>query len=77
MPTPNSKNVELLAPAGNFEKLEILSPRQAVRKSRIGDLRDDQGHPLQIARPGTRVYPDLGLKTNPNDLIRKLVQPRT
>ena len=35
-------------------------------------MRDDTGKPIQIAQPNTRVYPDLGLKTKPNDLIRKL-----
>ena len=54
------------------DRVEILSPRQAVRTARIGDLRDDEGQPIQIAQPGTRVYPDLGLETKPNDLIRKL-----
>jgi U32 family peptidase len=55
------------------DPVEILSPRQAVRNTRIGDMRDDQGNPIQIAQPGTRVYPDLGFKTKPYDLIRKLV----
>jgi putative protease len=55
------------------DRVEILSPGQAVRNTRIGDMRDDEGNPIQIARPGTRVYPDLGMKTNPNDLIRKLI----
>ncbi len=53
------------------DPVEILSPRQAARKTRIGDMRDEQGNPIQIAQPGTRVYPDLGMKTRPNDLIRK------
>jgi putative protease len=53
--------------------VEILSPRQAVRSTCIGDMRDDEGNPLQIAQPGTRVYPALNLKTKPNDLIRKLI----
>ena len=57
--------------------VEILSPRQGIRSTRIGDMRDDQGNPIQFARPGTRVYPDLGVETKPNDLIRKLNQPRT
>jgi len=55
------------------DRVEILSPGQAVRNTRIGDMRDDEGNPIQIARSGTRVYPDLGLKTKPNDLIRKLI----
>jgi len=53
------------------EPVEILSPRQAARKTRIGDMRDEQGNPIQIAQPGTRAYPDLGMKTRPNDLVRK------
>jgi putative protease len=53
------------------DPVEILSPRHAARKTRIGDMRDDQGNPIQIAQPGSRVYPDLGMKTSPNDLIRK------
>jgi hypothetical protein len=36
-------------------------------------MRDDEGNPIQIAQPNTRVYPDLGLKAEPNDLIRKLI----
>ena len=55
------------------EPVEILSPRQAIRKTRIGHMRDDEGNPIQIAQPNTRVYPDLGLKTKPKDLIRKPV----
>ncbi len=59
------------------DPVEILSPRQAIRKTSIGNMRDDEGNPIQIAQPNTRVYPDLGLKTKPNDLIRKpvLVEP--
>jgi putative protease len=53
------------------DPVEILSPRQAIRKTSIGSMRDDEGSPIQIAQPNSRVYPDLGLKTNPNDLIRK------
>lgn len=55
------------------EPVEILSPRQAIRKTRIGNMRDDEGNPIQIAQPNTCVYLDLGLKTKPNDLIRKLI----
>jgi putative protease len=54
------------------EPVEILSPRQAIRKSKIGNMQDDKGNPIQIAQPNTRVYLDLGLKSKPNDLIRKL-----
>lgn len=56
------------------DRVEILSPRQEIRNTRIGDMRDDDGNPIKFARPGTRVYPDLGVKTKPNDLIRKLYQ---
>jgi putative protease len=55
------------------DPVEILSPRQAIRKTSIGSMRDDEGNPIQIAQPNTRVYPDLGVKTKPNDLIRKLI----
>ena len=55
------------------DKVEILSPRQTVRKTNIGNMEDEEGNPIQIARPNTRVYPDLGLKTKPNDLIRKVI----
>jgi len=55
------------------EPVEILSPRQAIRKTRIGNMRDDEGNPIQIAQPNTRIYLDLGMKTKPNDLIRKLI----
>jgi putative protease len=60
------------------DPVEILSPRQAMRKTRIGNLRDHEGNPIQIAQPNTQVYPELGLKTKPNDLIRKpiLVEPQ-
>ena len=53
------------------DPVEILSPRQAARKTRLGDMRDEKGNPIQIAQPGTRVYPDLGMKTKPNDLVRR------
>jgi len=53
------------------DPVEILSPGQAIRKTSIGNMRDDEGNPIQIAQPNTRVYPDLGLKAKPNDLIRK------
>jgi hypothetical protein len=36
-------------------------------------MQDEEGKPIQIARSGTRVYPDLGWKAKPNDLIRKLI----
>jgi len=55
------------------DRVEIISPRQAVRNTRIGTMQDEEGKPIEIARSGTRVYPDLGLKTRPNDLIRKLI----
>jgi putative protease len=55
------------------DPVEILSPRQAVRNTSIGTMQDEEGKPIVIARSGTRVYPDLGLKTKPNDLIRKLI----
>ena len=54
------------------EQVEILSPRQANRKAIIRSMRDDDGNPIQMAQPNTRVYPDIGVKTKPNDLIRKL-----
>ncbi len=55
------------------DRVEILSPRQAVRITSIGGMRDEQGNPIQTAQPNSRVYPDLGIKTKPNDLIRKLI----
>ena len=55
------------------DPVEILSPGQAIRKTSIANMRDDEGNPVQIAQPNTRVYPDLGLKTKPSDLIRKLI----
>ena len=54
------------------EQVEILSPRQANRKAIIRSMRDDDGNPIQTAQPNTRVYPDIGVKTKPNDLIRKI-----
>ena len=57
------------------DRVEILSPRQEIRKTRIGDMRDEEGSRIQIAQPGSRVFPDLGLKTRPNDLVRKLNPP--
>jgi putative protease len=59
------------------DRVEILSPRHAIRNTSIGDMRDEEGKPIQIAQSGTRVYPELGFKTKPNDLIRKLIQYRT
>jgi len=55
------------------DPVEILSPRQAIQKTGIGSMRDDKGNPIQIAQPNTRVYLDLGLNANPNDLIRKFI----
>jgi len=55
------------------DPVEILSPGQAIRKSSIGKMRDDEGNPIQIAQPNTRIDPDLGVPTEPNDLIRKLI----
>ena len=55
------------------EPVEILNPRQAVRKTDIVNMRDREGKPIQIAQPNTRVSADLGLKTSPCDLIRKIV----
>ncbi len=55
------------------DQVEILSPRQAVRNTSIGTMQDEEGKPIEIARSGTCVYPDFGLQTNPNDLIRKLI----
>ena len=55
------------------DQVEILSPRQAVRNTSIGTMQDEEGKPIEIARSGTCVYPNLGLKTSPNDLIRKLI----
>jgi putative protease len=55
------------------DTVEILSPRQAIRKTSIGKMQDDEGNPIQIAQPNTRIYLDLGLKPAPNDLIRKLI----
>jgi hypothetical protein len=54
------------------EQVEILSPRQAIRKAIIRSMRDDEGNLIHMAQPNTRVYPDIGLQTKPNDLIRKL-----
>jgi len=53
------------------DTVEILSPGQAIRKTNIGNMRDAEGNPIQIAQPNTRAYPDLDLETKPNDLIRK------
>ena len=57
------------------DRVEILSPRQEIRNTRIGDMRDDAGNSILFAQPGTRVFPDLGVKTRPNDLVRKLNLP--
>ena len=67
--------MEVRNKCGPGERVEVLSPRQGIRITRIGDMRDDEGNPIQFARSGTCVYPDLGVKTKPNDLIRKLNQP--
>jgi putative protease len=64
--------MEVRNKCGIGDHVEILSPRQAIRKTIIQNMCDDEGKPIQIAQPNTRVYPDLGLKTKPNDLIRKL-----
>jgi putative protease len=55
------------------DRVEILSPRHAIRNTFIGDMQDEEGKQIQIARSGTRVYPDLGWEAKPNDLIRKLI----
>jgi hypothetical protein len=67
--------MEVRNKCGTGDRVEILNPRQEIRNTRIGDMRDDEGNPIQFARPGTCVYPDLGVETKPNDLIRKLNQP--
>jgi putative protease len=66
--------MEVRNKCGIGDRVEILSPRQGIRNTRIGDMRDDEGNPIQFARPGTRVYPDLGVQTKPNDLVRKFNQ---
>ncbi|MGD8291645.1 MAG: U32 family peptidase [Desulfobacterales bacterium] len=55
------------------DPVEILSSGQSVRNTCIKDMRDDQGNSIQVAQPGARVYPDLGLKTHPNDLVRRVI----
>jgi len=55
------------------DRVEILSPRQAVRSTCIEAMRDEEGNPTQVVHPGARIYPELNLKTKPNDLIRKLI----
>ena len=55
------------------DRVEILSPRQADRITIIRGMRDEQGNQVQTAQPNSRVYSDLGTKTKPNDLIRKLI----
>jgi hypothetical protein len=65
--------MEVRNKCGVGDRVEILSPRQAVRNTRIEALQDDQGNSIQIARPGTRVYPDLGCQTRPYDLVRKII----
>ena len=59
------------------DPVEILSPGQAIQKTSIENMRDDEGNPIQIAQPNTRAYLNLGLATQSNDLIRKpvLVEP--
>ena len=65
--------MEVRNKCGVGDRVEILSPRQAVRNTRIEALQDDQGNYIQIARPGIRVYPDLGCQTRPYDLVRKVI----
>ena len=55
------------------DRVEILTPRQEIRNTRIGDMRNDEGSRIQFAQPGMRIFPDLGFKTRPNDLVRKLI----
>ncbi len=59
------------------DQVEILSPRQEIRRTCIGDMRDEEGSRIQFAQPGMRIFMDLGLKTRPNDLVRKLNRPRS
>ena len=49
---------------------EIISPNRPVRQTIIAEIRDIEGNPLRVARSGTRLYVRLGMKTEPNDLIR-------
>jgi putative protease len=67
--------MEVRNKCGTGDRVEILSPRQAVRSTCIETLRDEKGNPTQVAQPGTRAYPELNMKTKPNDLIRKIIQP--
>jgi putative protease len=55
------------------DPVEILSPGQSIRNTCIKDMHDDQGNSIQVAQPGNRVFPDLGLKTKPNDLVRRII----
>jgi hypothetical protein len=68
--------MEVRNKCGTGDRVEILSPRQAVRSTCIETLRDEKGNLTQVAQPGTRAYPELNLKTKPNDLIRKIIQPQ-
>ncbi len=52
------------------DRAEIISPNQPVRQTIIGEIRDIEGNLISAARSGTRLYVRLGIKTEPNDLIR-------
>ena len=61
MPT-NTEGVELLAPAGNFEKLET---------DIIAAIFDETGQSIPCAQPGSKVWISLQAECMSNDLIRK------
>ncbi len=71
---PNLPDVELLAPAGDFEKLEIeiLRPVGPVIKDQILDIVDAHHQSMAFAQPGSKVTLKLSHFCSPNDLIRRV-----
>ena len=60
----------------NNEKIEVLTPNKPIIIDKILDIIDAHQQPTEIAQPGSTVTLKLEHKYSPNDLIRRVSNPK-
>ncbi len=56
------------------DRIEILSPGEALKQDSIRNMEDDKGSPISVAQPGSIAILSLNASCTANDLIRKSPQ---
>jgi len=54
------------------EKVDVLRKKGPAKKATVLEIRDEDGFPLSVAKPNTRVMLRLGIECSQNDIVRRI-----